>query len=99
LGAAPQKTDGLAITSLVLGILSMICCGIVTGIPAVICGHIAIGRMKKDPNLQGKGLAMAGLIIGYLGIVVSVFYLIYVFAFGGMAAFEESMRQIEANQP
>ncbi len=99
LGAAPQKTDGLAITSLVLGILSMICCGIVTGIPAVICGHIAIGRMKKDPNLQGKGLAMAGLIIGYLGIVVSVIYLIYVFAFGGMAAFEESMRQIEANQP
>jgi hypothetical protein len=42
---------------------------------------------------------MAGLIIGYLGIVVSVIYLIYVFAFGGMAAFEESMRQIEANQP
>jgi hypothetical protein len=99
--AAPQKTDGLAITSLVLGILSMICCGmgILTGIPAVICGHIAMGRMKKDPNLQGKGLAIAGLIMGYLGIVVSVIYLIYVVAFGGMAAFEESMRQIEANQP
>ena len=79
LGAAPQKTDGLAITSLVLGILSMIFCGvgIVTAIPAVICGHIAMGRMKKDPNLQGKGLAMAGLIMGYLGIVVSVFSLIW----------------------
>lgn len=100
-GAAPRKTDALAITSLVLGILSMICCGmgVVTGIPAVICGHIATGRMKKDPNLQGKGLAVAGLIMGYLGIVVSVVYLIYVVAFGGMAAFEESMRQIEANQP
>lgn len=99
--AVPQKTDGLAITSLVLGILSMVCCGmgILTGIPAVICGHIAMGRMKKDPNLQGKGLAIAGLIMGYLGIVASVIYLIYIVAFGGMAAFEESMRQIESNQP
>jgi len=97
LGAAPQKTDGLAITSLILGILSMACClGLLTGIPGAICGHIALGRIKSEPNLQGRGLAIAGLILSYLGIALSVIFL----AFGGMAVFlEETMEQIEAGQP
>ncbi len=97
LGGMSQQTDGLAITSLILGILSMACClGLLTGIPGAICGHIALGRIKRLPNLQGSGLAIAGLILSYLGIAFSVIYL----AFGGMAVFlEETLKQIEAGQP
>jgi Domain of unknown function (DUF4190) len=69
----PAKTTlGLAITSLVLGVLSPLCCSVVTGIPAVICGHIARSKIKKDPTLQGEGLAIAGLVLGYISIALTL---------------------------
>src|SRR4051812_64890 len=39
-------SQGLAITSLVLGILSLIGCTFLAGIPAVICGHVARSRVR-----------------------------------------------------
>ena len=66
-----KKKKGLAIVSLV--------CGIIGGtfstasIVAIICGHIALYKIKKDPNTYaGKGLAIAGLILGYLGLVLAI---------------------------
>ncbi len=78
-GAAPQtaivpansQTSGLAITSLVLGILALPCFSIFTGIPAVICGHIARSKIRRAGGLQqGAGLALAGLILGYVSIAM-----------------------------
>jgi len=57
-----QTTDGLAIASLVLGILSFF--GI-TAIAAVICGHISLSRIKRTGR-RGYGLALAGTILGYV---------------------------------
>lgn len=66
--AAPAphpKTSGLAVASLVLGILGF-CTG-VTGIAAVICGHMALSRIKKAAGtLTGSGLAIGGLATGYI---------------------------------
>jgi hypothetical protein len=68
-----KKTAGQAIASLVLGILSLIMFGLLTAIPAVICGHMAKSKIKQDPeNLQGDGQALAGLIMGYITIGISV---------------------------
>jgi len=83
--ARPQSsvagtTEPLAIWSFVLGVLSLLCCGFILGIPAVICGHLALSKFQKEPQLQGKGLATAGLIIGYVAIA---FWVIYVVFFGG----------------
>jgi hypothetical protein len=65
--AAPH-TDGMAIASLVLG-LSCILCGGVTAIPAIILGHISRSKIKKSQGrLQGGGMALAGVILGYCGI-------------------------------
>lgn len=65
---SPPKT-GLSTTSLVLGILGTLCLGIFTGIPAIITGHIARSRALKRPlEYGGAGLALAGLILGYLSI-------------------------------
>jgi hypothetical protein len=59
------KTSALAIWSLVLGILSLTCFGFLSGIPAVICGHIARSEIKKsEGRLEGEGMALAGLITG-----------------------------------
>ena len=69
---AKPKT-GLSVTSLVLGILSIACFFIFTGIPAVITGHIARGRAKREPGIYGgAGMALAGLIMGYLSVVTTL---------------------------
>ena len=69
-GGQPQNS-GLAITSMILGISTLLC-GI-TAIPAVICGHIALGKIKRSQgSLSGGGFAIAGLITGYLGVIVFI---------------------------
>ena len=69
--ATESAKSGLAITSMVLGISAFLCG--VTAIPAVICGHIALGKIKKSHGaISGRGFAIAGLVTGYIGLVVFV---------------------------
>ena len=64
------KTSGLAISSLVLGMLSLLCFGMFSGIPAVICGHLAQSTIRKsEGTIGGGGLAIGGLVTGYIGTV------------------------------
>ena len=66
-----KKTPGIAITSLVLGILSIcfFCLGPIFSIPAIICGHIAKSKIKKNPDtLKGDGISLAGFVLGYIQI-------------------------------
>jgi prepilin-type processing-associated H-X9-DG protein len=61
--ALPPKTSGLAIASLVLGILGILTCGI-TAIVGLIFGIIAMIRVRKSNGaLGGHGLALAGTIV------------------------------------
>jgi uncharacterized protein DUF4190/uncharacterized protein DUF1707 len=64
----PRPTSGLAIASLVCAILSL-------SIPAVICGHMARTRIRETGE-GGDGLAIAGLVLGYLGIIVWTLFLL-----------------------
>lgn len=65
----PQKgTNGFAVASLVLGI---VWCYFIGSILAVIFGHVAISQIGRDGG-QGKGLAIAGLVLGYIGIAAAV---------------------------
>jgi len=72
----PVKTSALAIWSLVLGILSLFCFTIFAAIPGVICGHKALSRIKNSGGtLTGNGLAIAGLVTGYLGIAWAMVFI------------------------
>lgn len=63
--SAAPRTAGLAIASLVLGILSVSCLSILAGIPALILGIIALTRIGKSVGLlRGQGLAIAGIVMG-----------------------------------
>jgi hypothetical protein len=69
----PSKTSGLARWSLALGILSLPCFSIFAAIPAVICGHKALKRIKYSGGaLTGRRLAVGGLVTGYLGILFAI---------------------------
>jgi hypothetical protein len=64
--AAP-KTNVLAIVSLVSAFF--------ISLVAIITGHIALSQIKKTGE-QGRGLAIAGLVLGYLGLVAGIIFLI-----------------------
>jgi general secretion pathway protein G len=67
---AAGKTEPLAIWSLVLSIVSLFSCGFILGIPGVICGHLALSKIRKNTTLEGHGIAVAALIIGYVSIML-----------------------------
>ena len=74
-GARPGGTNGLAVASLILGILWICWLG---SILAVIFGHVALAQIKKSGNLQqGRGLAIAGLVLGYIALALLVMSMIF----------------------
>lgn len=58
--------NGTALASLLLGLATFVTFG-ATGIPAVICGHIALTQVKAGTSNQ-KGWAVTGLVLGYLAV-------------------------------
>jgi hypothetical protein len=85
-GAAPDFPaikDGKALASLILGILSVTALSILAGIPAIILGHLSRGSIRRSlGRMSGKGLATAGLIMGYAScaiffvVVIGLLYLV-----------------------
>ena len=73
------ESKGMSIASLILGIVSIVCCCFftsgLTGLIGIILG--AIG-MKKAPS--AKGMAIAGIIMSAVGIVLFIVYIILVLA-------------------
>ena len=65
----------MAVASLVLGIISMMGGAIllVPMILAIVFGHISLSRIRKDPKLTGSGLAITGLVLGYVSIFFGIF--------------------------
>ena len=62
--AAPKSTNGLAIASLVLGIL---CVWWVGSILALIFGYVARGQIRESNGSQGgNGMAIAGIVLGWV---------------------------------
>ena len=66
--APAEKTNVLAIVSLVTSILGLSLVGI-------ICGHIAMNQIKQRGE-GGRVLALIGLILGYLGLVVTIIWIV-----------------------
>jgi hypothetical protein len=61
------KTNGLAVASLVLGLVWL---GGLGSLLAVIFGHVALSQIKQNPMQSGKGLAIAGLVLGYVALAI-----------------------------
>jgi uncharacterized protein DUF4190 len=69
---ARTTTSGLAVASLVLGIVSFFCLGFLVVIPilAIVFGHVALGRIAgSGGSVTGRGLAIAGAVLGWIFLV------------------------------
>ncbi|MFH1475996.1 MAG: DUF4190 domain-containing protein [Verrucomicrobiota bacterium] len=63
----------LAVWALILGIASLVFCCLPLAIPAIICGHLARSKIQQTPAaLSGNGMALAGLITGYVSMVAFI---------------------------
>ena len=84
----PRQTSSLAIVSLVCGVLCWIMLPLLGSLVAVVTGHMARAEIRREPErLDGDGLAVAGLLLGYIQLVLIVLGLLALFLFfGGLAA-------------
>jgi hypothetical protein len=75
---APPQNHPRAVLILVLGILSLVCCGFITGIPAWIMGNSALREIDASGGtIGGRGMVQAGRICGIVGIVLSVLGILF----------------------
>jgi hypothetical protein len=71
--------NGLGIAALVIAIIALVFCwsvagGIILGLVAVILGFVGYGRVKRGEATNG-GVAVAGIVLGFLAIIVSIAFI------------------------
>lgn len=64
------RTSSLAVVSLIFGILAYFFLPGIGALVAVICGHSARSEIRRAPpgSIDGDGIALAGLILGWIQI-------------------------------
>ena len=84
-----KQTSSLAIVSLVSGILGWTVVPWLGSIVAIITGHMARAEIRRNMDtMEGDGIAIAGLVLGWLSIGLTVLAIFAVILFfGGLAAF------------
>jgi uncharacterized iron-regulated membrane protein len=80
--AAPPRTNGLALTALILGILGLAVLALTLGLGFIVavpcsaaawmCGANARARIELGEATSGRGQAMAGYLLGIAGVVIGV---------------------------
>ncbi len=69
----PAGNSGMAIASLVLGLVGIpLCMCFIPSLLAIIFGAIGLNQIKQNPRLGGRGMAIAGLVLGIVFLVVSI---------------------------
>jgi hypothetical protein len=82
-GAPPPYTNGPgreapgAKQALILGIISLLCCGILLGPFAIVNANKAKQAIAMDPTLTGGGMATAGMVLGIIALVLNVIGLVF----------------------
>lgn len=68
----PIRTSGTAIASLIFGIVAWVFLPFIGALVAVVCGHVARGEIRRmqPGTIEGDGMAIAGLILGYVQLAV-----------------------------
>ena len=81
--AIQRTTNTLAVISLAFGIGAWLLLPVIGAIVAVVCGHMARSEIRRAPvgSMDGDGMAMVGLVLGYAQIAFTVASVVFVIAF------------------
>ena len=84
---APRQTSTLAIIALVAGILGWTLLPFLGSLGGIIFGHMARGEIRRsNGQLDGDGLAVTGLVLGWINVMLAVLLVLVIFMFfGGLA--------------
>jgi hypothetical protein len=79
----------MATISLIFGIVSYFGLFFIGAAIAIVCGHMARAEIRRSQGaLDGDGLAITGLVLGYLHLAIFLLVVVaIVLFFGGLAAF------------
>lgn len=79
------RNNGMAIASMVLGIIGVLTCALpILSVGAVIFGHVAQSQIRRTGE-AGSGMAVTGLVLGYLFAILGLLYWIFVVGVYGAA--------------
>ena len=83
------RTSTMAVISLIFGILCWVGLPFIGAVVAVICGHAARAEIRRVPpgTIDGDGMAVAGLILGWVHLIFITACIFVLFAFLGGLAF------------
>ena len=89
MNAPLKRTSPLAIISLVSGLLGWTLLPWLGSIAAIITGHMARAEIRREAEtMEGDGMAIAGLVLGWSMVLLSILAILMIFLFfGGLALF------------
>ena len=74
-GGTVRKTNGLAIAGLVFSLLGVPCCGVgLFSLIGLIFSSVALGQIKHNLRQEGRGMAVAGIIISIFSLIIGVIF-------------------------
>ena len=87
MNASIKRTSNLAIISLVSGILGWTMLPWIGSIVAIVTGHMARAEIARNAEtMEGDGMAVAGLVLGWTMVAISLIALLLVILFFGSLA-------------
>ncbi len=71
----------MAVAGLIIGIFALILSwtviiGIVLGVLALIFGFLGKKKATVDPNAGGRGMSIAGIVLGFIGIAIAILVIV-----------------------
>lgn len=84
----------MAVAALVFGLLAVVTfwlCGLgaLAGIVAIVLGALGVQRANKEPDRPQRGVAIAGIVFGALGMVVSIAMIAVLFLFSDSSSISD----------
>lgn len=91
----PSRINPLAITGMILGLCSILCCcyGFPVSLAGILCSSLALAQISRAPHTEhGTGMAIAGLVLSVLSLLFGAVFFGLSFAPGSHEFFRRIHR-------
>jgi hypothetical protein len=77
----PAKSNKVALWAMITGIIELLCCCQILGPVSIVLGVVALSQIKANPPQEGRGFAIAGIIMGVLALILLIVSIVFFSAF------------------